>query len=434
MGASDGTPFEDTTTRIVERVERRQSRRVAVPGSKSIANRALVCAALAEGTSLLTGVPDGDDTTAMISALRDLGLGIDAPTSDGRRAVRITGGRPAGGRAWAELAGTTSRFLLGLAASGSTPITVDGGEPLRRRPVGPLLAALRAIGAGVVDDDGRLPATVTGPATGGEVTVRGDVSSQFISALMLVAPVLRDGVTIAISGGLVSRPYVDLTARVMAAFGHHGVTVTDTAITVSPGRYRATDFVVEADASSASYPLALAAATGATVVIPGLDIDSSQGDIAILDLLARMGCRVETSDGIALTGPDGPLHGIDIDMADISDLVPTVAVLACLADSPSRMRGVGFIRAKESDRLGDLATELRRCGAVVEVLEDGLAIDPSGPRLRGARLDTHHDHRLAMAFAVLGAAIGGVEIVEPDVVTKSWPGFWAMLSDFEQNR
>ena len=429
----------DATTRIVDRVERQQSRRVVVPGSKSIANRALICAALADGTSTLTGVPDGDDTAAMVSALDELGFAISSSDADDRSStIRISGGRPAGGTAWADLAGTTSRFLLGLAAVGSEPITVDGGEPLRRRPMGPLIDALRSIGADVDATDGRLPATVTGPAAGGDVAVRGDVSSQFISALMLVAPVLADGVRIAITGELVSRPYVDLTARVMASFGHHGVTVTDTAITVTPGRYRATEFAVEADASSASYPLALAAATGATVVVPGLDVDSSQGDIAILDLLAEMGCRVETDHGpgreTTVTGPGGPLHGIDVDMAHTSDLVPTIAVLACLADGPSRIRGVGFIRAKESDRLGDLATELRRCGAVVDVLDDGLAIDPSVTRLRGTRVDTHHDHRLAMALAVLGAAIGSVEIVEPGVVTKSWPGFWEMLAVFERNR
>ena len=137
---------------------------------------------------------------------------------------------------------------------------------------------------------------------------------------------------------------------------------------------------------------------------------------------------------LTITGPDGPLTGIDVDMAHISDLVPTIAVLACLADGPTRIRGVGFIRAKESDRLGDLATELRRCGAVVEVLDDGLAIDPSRSRLHGARVATHHDHRLAMAFAVLGAAIGSVEILEPQVVSKSWPGFWDMLASFEQIR
>lgn len=435
MGPSHGTPPEGTTSRLVQRVPRGQFRQVVVPGSKSVANRALICAALADGTSTLRGLPGGDDTAAMISALRDLGVAIHSPSlgtvSD---TIRITGGRPTGGTAWAELAGTTSRFLLALAATGGSPVTVDGGDPLRRRPMGPLLDALTAIGARVDARDGHLPATITGPAHGGPVTVRGDVSSQFISALMLIAPTLSEGITITVSGDLVSRPYVDLTARVMAAFGHHAVTISDASITVDPGGYRATEFTVEADASSASYPLAIAAATGGTVTIPGLDLPSSQGDIAIVDLLAAMGCRVETSTGVTLAGPDGPLAGIDIDMADISDLVPTVAVLACLADGPSRIRGVGFIRAKESDRLGDLSTELRRCGAVIEVLNDGLAIDPRGTDLSGARLDTHHDHRLAMAFAVLGAAIGGIEILEPTVVTKSWPGFWDMLATFEQNR
>ena len=408
-----------------------QSLEVRVPGSKSIANRALICAALAHGTSTLHGMPDGDDTAAMVTALRALGFGIDT-SHVASGAIGVTGGRPTGGAAWAELAGTTSRFLIGLAATGAEPITIDGGPPLRRRPMTPLLDALRTIGADVDSADGHLPVRVTGPARGGAVTVRGDVSSQFLSALMLVAPTLAEGIRISISGHLVSRPYVELTARVMAGFGHDGVDITATTITVAPGGYRARTYAVEPDASSASYPLALAAATRSTVVVPGLRSDSSQGDIALLDLLRRMGCRVDSDGDVTVTGP-GTLHGIDVDMADISDLVPTIAVLACLAEGPTRIRGVGFIRAKESDRLGDLALELRRCGALVTDTDDGLEVEPS-PQLHGARLDTHHDHRLAMAFAVLGAVIGGVDIVEPAVVSKSWPAFWSMLESFSTER
>jgi 3-phosphoshikimate 1-carboxyvinyltransferase len=423
--ATGGTPPE----RTVRPIARHQRRVVTVPGSKSVANRALVCAALARGTSTLSGLPDGDDTSAMIDALGTLGHPVERL---GPHAVRLTGARPTAGTAWAALAGTTSRFLLGLAAAGDRPITVDGEGPLRRRPVTPLLDALSSLGARVESSDGRLPATIHGPARGGTVRIRGDVSSQFLSALMLVAPALADGVRLLIDGELVSRPYVDLTARVMASFGHRAVTVTDSVIDVAPGGYVAADVTVEPDASSASYPLALAAATGSTVTVTDLRADSMQGDIAIIDLLARMGCSVDTSAKITVTGPDR-LAGLDVDMADISDLVPTVAVLACLADGPSRIRGVGFIRAKESDRLGDLAGELRRCGAEIEVTDDGLAIAPT-PTLHGARLDTHHDHRLAMAFAVLGAAVGPLDIADPGVVSKSWPGFWDMLAGFELAR
>ena len=419
------------SVRVVERITVGQVRSVSVPGSKSVANRALVCAALAPGTSILRGVPDGDDSAAMVTALRELGFAVEVSYGS-TDVIAVTGGRPAGGAAWAELAGTTSRFLIALAATGSAPITVDGGPPLRRRPMTPLLDAVRAIGARVDTADGHLPVTVCGPAHGGTVTVPGDVSSQFLSALMLIAPTLPDGISIAVTGHLVSRPYVELTARVMAAFGHEAVHLSEGSITVATGRYRARTFEVEPDASSASYPLAIAAATCSTVVVPGLRADSSQGDIALLGLLERMGCRVETSGDVTVTGPVS-LSGIDVDMADISDLVPTVAVLACLATGPTRIRGVGFIRAKESDRLGDLAHELRRCGALVTETEDGLDIEPSSA-LSGARVATHHDHRLAMALAVLGTAIGGVEIADPAVVGKSWPSFWTMLDTFAADR
>lgn len=429
MTSHDRTSSSETATRTVRPMARHQDRVVTVPGSKSVANRALICAALAEGTSTVRGLPNGDDTTAMIRALGALGHRVDTA---GPQAVRVSGGRPTAGTAWAALAGTTSRFLLGLAATGEQPITVDGDEPLRRRPVAPLLDALAALGARVESTEGRLPVTISGPTQGGTVTIRGDVSSQFLSALMLVAPVLENGVRLVIDGELVSRPYVDLTATVMASFGHHEVTVTDQAINVAAGRYRAADYSVEPDASSASYPLALAAATGSTVTVPGLRLYSSQGDIAIVDLLERMGCRVDTSGDITVTGPER-LTGLDVDMSDISDLVPTVAVLACLAEGPSRIRGVGFIRAKESDRLGDLARELRRCGADLSETDDGLVIAPSAD-LHGARLDTHHDHRLAMAFAVLGSVVGPLDIADPGVVAKSWPGFWDMLADFEHAR
>jgi 3-phosphoshikimate 1-carboxyvinyltransferase len=188
--------------------------------------------------------------------------------------------------------------------------------------------------------------------------------------------------------------------------------------------------LIEPDASSASYPMAVAAVVGGSVDIPDLGEASLQGDTRFADLLAEMGCVVERDDnGVRVHRGPGPLTGIDIDMAEISDLVPTVAVVASFADSPTRVRGVGFIREKESDRLGDLASELRRAGVDIEETDDGLDIKPSTHRLRSARLATHHDHRLAMAFGVLGCAVDGIEIEAPEVVGKSWPGFWTMLDE-----
>jgi len=329
----------------------------------------------------------------------------------------------------AALAGTTSRFVTAVAALGTAPITIDGHPPLRRRPFGPLHDALRQIGVDVAnaDADGDLPAVVTGPPTGGGVEIRGDVSSQFITALMLIGPSLPTGLQLTLTTPLVSRPYVELTSSVMGWFGAIGIDVGDDTIVVADGSYAPSEVYVEPDASSASYPLALAALGGGTVEVPGLGADALQGDARFADLLAEMGCRVTRSaDAVRVTGTDS-LVGIDVDMADVSDLVPTVAVVAAFASTPSRIRGVGFIREKESDRLGDLSAELRAAGVDIDETEDGLIVRPSRRHLRPARLATHHDHRLAMAFGVLGSVCDGIEVDDPDVVSKSWPGFWAML-------
>ena len=269
--------------------------------------------------------------------------------------------------------------------------------------------------------------TVQGPLTvGGTVTLPGDVSSQYLTALMLIAPLLTGGLRIELSSPLVSVPYVELTAAVMASFGAGGTTVAHDVVTVAAGRYRGADYRIEPDASSASYPMAMAAIVGGRVQVAGLTSASRQGDVAFAGLLQRMGCVV-TDDAAGLVverDATAPLHGIDVDMADISDLVPTLAVVAATASSPTTIRGVGFIRAKESDRLGDLAAELAKTGADVRVEPDGLRIEPARS-LHGAVLETHHDHRLAMAFGVLAATVAGIDVREPDVVSKSWPGFWA---------
>ena len=399
--------------------------RIVVPGSKSIANRALVIAALAEGESVLVGLPSGDDVTAMLAGLAVLGCSTRSSGVETR--VVGTGGTFAGGgRIDALLAGTTSRFLTAVAALGETPTEVDGAAPLRRRPMAPLHDALRTLGFRV-ESSARsgesLPVTVShGSARGGRVVLPGDVSSQFVSALMMIAPVLREGLVIELSTPLVSVPYVELTAAVMAAFGGPEVEISATSIAVSPGRYTAARYLIEPDASSASYPWAAAAMTGGSVEVSGLRADALQGDVKFLSIAERMGCRV--IDGEAGARVEGParLRGIDVDMNDCSDLVPTVAAMAVVAEGRSRIRGVGFIRNKESDRIGDLAEGLRRLGATVIEHDDGLEIEPAP--LSGAALDVHHDHRLAMAWSVIALVVEGVTIDDPSVVSKSWPGWW----------
>ncbi len=402
---------------------------VDVPGSKSVANRALVCAALADGETLLTDVPDGDDTEAMLDCLTRLGLEVERSGT----AVRIAGGLGKFRRGPltlpTRLAGTTSRFITAVAALGPGPYTIDGLDSLRRRPMAPLHEALVAMGA-IVEPSGapgHLPVTIQGPfdVTVDEVHLRGDISSQYLTALMLVAPYMPDGLRFVLTTPLVSRPYVQLTAAVMEAFGVPGVEMGDRIISVPAGRYVSRSYAVEPDASSASYPLAAAAICGGTVRVPGLTDASTQGDAAFCHVLARMGCEI-TQDGSGTTVTRrGRLRGITIDLSDLSDLVPTLAVVAAFADEPTDIHGVGFIRNKESDRLTDLCAELRKAGIDADDNPDGMVVRPSKPHT--ATLGTHQDHRLAMAFALVGLGASGIIVEDPDVVAKSWPEFWTMI-------
>jgi len=404
-----------------------------VPGSKSIANRALVCAVLADGDSTLRNVPDGDDTVAMLAGLRALGAGVAFDAGTAVTIVAGGGGRVAGGtpddpvRVDARLAGTTSRFLTAVAALATGPVTIDGDPPLRQRPMGPLHDALAQLGLAVVTPEGpgTLPATVHGPlVVGGDVKLPGHVSSQYLTALMLIGPYLDGGLRVHLTSPLVSTPYVHLTADVMAAFGLDDVEIGDASVRVGAGRYAGSIYDIEPDASSASYPLALAAVAGGRVVVDGLRANSIQGDAAIVDLLVAMGCQRADGDRLGVERDAGrPLTGVDADLADVSDLVPTIAAVAATASTPTRITGVGFIRSKESDRLSDLAAELGRLGARIVVEADGLRIDPAP--LHGGTIDVHHDHRVAMAAGIVGAVVPGVKVADPDVVTKSWPSYWA---------
>ncbi len=409
----------------------------AVPPSKSIANRALVCAALADGESELIGLAPGDDTAAMIDCLDALGVPVGVREQDGLLVGTVIGhgGRfPVGPITLpTRLAGTTSRFITALAALGPGPYLVDGDPPLRERPMGPLHDSLRSLGAVLEPGErwGHLPVTVSGPVSGADAIVMpGDVSSQYVTALMLIAPHLPGGLRLGLSTELVSRPYIDITRSVMTAFGVRRVDVEHRHVTVDAGEYLPAEYRIEPDASSASYPLAAAAMVGGAVKVRGLGRSSLQGDARFHELLAQMGCIVTVAhrDTVVMRRRDTPLRGIEVDMSDLSDLVPTLAVVATQAVTPTHITGVGFIREKESDRLGDLAAELIKAGADLVVEPDGLLIRPVD-LLRPARLETHHDHRLAMAFGLLGLVVDGIEIADPDVVSKSWPDYWNALDE-----
>jgi 3-phosphoshikimate 1-carboxyvinyltransferase len=300
---------------------------------------------------------------------------------------------------------------------------VDGSPQLRARPFGPLTDALRELGATVEDlgAPGFLPVAVTGPVAGGKVPLPGHLSSQFLSGLLMAGPLMADGLSVELTSPLVSVPYVEATTAVMAAFG-----VTVDGLRVQPGAYRATDYAIEPDASAASYLLAAAAIGEGRVTVEGLGTASLQGDVRFADLLERMGARVErTADRITVTGT-GTLHGIDVDMADISDTAQTLAAVAVFADSPTRVRGIGFIRKKETDRIAAVVTELRRAGLDAVEDEDGFTVNPGLPA--PTAFDTYEDHRMAMSLALLGLRVPGIEIRDPRCVAKTYPTYFVDLA------
>jgi len=405
------------------------------PGSKSITNRALVCAALADGPCTLRGALDSEDTRMMIGALRQ--LGVDVITD--RHAATITvsgcaGWLPSGD---AELhvgnSGTTIRFLTAMVTLGRGIYRLDGIERMRQRPIGDLLNALSALGASAVsENDNKCPPVVVRAAglPGGRATVRGDISSQFLSGLLMTTPYADSDVHLAVEGELVSQPYVHMTLAVMRAFDVDVPAEDLSRFDVSaPQRYRACTYNVEPDASAASYFWAAAAITGGRVTVEGLTRDALQGDVAFCDCLGQMGCEViEGENAITVVGK--PLSGIDVDMNAISDTVQTLAAVALFADSPTTIHGVAHIRHKETDRIGDLARELRKFGADVEELPDGLKIEPRS--IAGARIETYNDHRMAMSLALVGLRTAGVEIENPDCTKKTYPEFWKDLQSLEE--
>ncbi len=395
---------------------------VRPPGSKSITNRALLCAALTPGTSTLTGALFADDTRAMMSAGEALGAVIDADPD--ATVLRVTGADPRSGAADAAVdarqSGTTSRFILPAAALRPGRTVVDGTPQLRARPFGPVLDALRDLGA-EVSATGFLPATVQGPLRGGPVRVSGHISSQFLSGLLMAGPLMAEGLAVELTSPLVSVPYVEMTRAVMAAFG-----VRVDGLTVAPGAYRPTEYAIEPDASAASYFLGAAAIAGGRVTVRGLGPGSLQGDVGFADVLGRMGATVTRSADSLTVSAGGTLHGIDVDMADISDTAQTLAAVAVHADSPTRVRGIGFIRGKETDRVAAVVTELRRAGIDAVEDEDGFTVHPGEPR--PTLFATYEDHRMAMSLSLLGLRSPGIEIADPGCVAKTYPNFFTDLA------
>lgn len=400
---------------------------VRVPGSKSLTNRALIVAALADGTTTLNGALDSEDTRVMIDALRRLGFVVEHDPEAATIRVEGRGGVVPAAQAQIAVAnsGTSLRFLTALVALGKGAYTLDGSARMRERPAADLLNAINRLGAIARSDlgTGCPPLTVNASGLdGGFVSVRGDVSSQFLSGLLMVLPRAKAPTTIEVDGPLVSKPYVDMTLAVMAAFGVKASNHKYKRFNIEPGRYRGRPYAIEPDASAASYFFAAAAITGGTITVEGLGTNSLQGDMGFVDVLEHMGCRVvRQANATTVTG--GPLRGVDVDMNALSDTVMTLAAVALFAEGTTRVRNVGHIRHKETDRVHAVAAELRKLGARVEERPDGLVIQPP-ERPQPARIATYDDHRMAMSFALVGLKAPGVTILGPECVAKTYPRFW----------
>lgn len=399
-----------------------------VPASKSIANRELVLSALAEGRSRIDIGPEdpGDDVHAMADALA--ALGHDVRWAGGRIDVTARTGPYERASVDTRDAGTVARFVTALASASDGEVRIDGSARMRERPLLALLRALRALGASI--DGDMLPLTVRGPLQGGEVSVPGHESSQFASALLLVGARTREGLLLRITGDLVSAPFLDLT---IAALARRGVAVERVSLRqfrVAPQDVNARSLTVPGDATAATYPAAAAAILGGAVTITNASArheEGGQGDVRFFDLIERMGCSVSRGAASTTVRRSGPLYGITANVTDCSDTFPTLAVIATQATTPTELGGLGHTRRQESDRIAAVAAGITALGGRVQVFGDALRIEPVP--LRGGVVDSAGDHRIAMAFSVLGLHVPGVAITGAAAVSKTFPGFYRMLDD-----
>ena len=403
---------------------------VSVPGSKSLTQRALIASALASGDSQLLGPLASEDTRYTIAALAAMGLRVDTSDPDCWR-VAGTGGcieTPATD-IFLGNNGTATRFLTSLAALGHGRFRITGSERMAQRPILPLLEALHGWGADIVSEAGTgcPPLTIEAHGlTGGRTVLPEGRSSQYLSSLLLVAPYADSPAELAVCGAILSQPYVRMTLAVMAAFGIQVEAAPAlNAFRIPRGSYQARTYAIEGDASSASYFWAAAAVSGGRVTVTNVPRPSLQGDTNLLACLERMGCRIDSSaSGITVTGP-GQLRGIEVDMGDMPDVAPTLAVVAAFAEGTTVIDNIAHLRIKECDRLSAVVYELRKLGVEAEEEPARMIIRGRGGRnLYGATISTYEDHRMAMSFAVAGLRVPGVIIADEDCVAKSFPDFW----------
>jgi len=404
------------------------------PGSKSITNRAMVMAALASGPLKMTGVLDSQDTRVMVESLRRLGFTVEQDIDQCSCTVHGLGGRIPAESAdlWLENSGTSIRFLTSLCALGQGTYRLDGVERMRQRPIGDLVSALRPLGASLrfEQPNSDCPPIVVdgiqGQLKGGATLIHGNISSQFLSSLLMAAPACSEPVHVTVEGDLVSKPYILMTLQMMQAFGASVLFPDDlSSFFIQPQPYVAGTYDIEPDASAASYFFGAAAVTGGEVTVTGLSRNALQGDVGFAEALEQMGCEVSWQhDRITVAGR--PLHGINIDMNAISDTAQTLATVAVFADSPTTIRNVGHMRHKETDRIAAVVTELQRAGIHAEELADGLKVFPGTPQ--PAEIQTYDDHRMAMSFSLLGLKVPGIKILDPGCTAKTYPRYFEDLA------
>ena len=404
---------------------------IEVPGSKSYTNRALLVAALANGRSTLTGALFSDDTRYMCNALRTLGVQIEADEAQATFRVNGNGGDipVESTQLYIGNSGTTSRSLVSYVSLGHGKFVIDGDEPMRRsRPISDLLNALTQIGVAARSqfDNGHLPVIVQANGLkGGKTRLDASKSSQFLTSLLLIAPYAKNDMEIEVIGKL-KTPYIDITTSVMEAFG---VTVVNNNYRrfriAGQQSYQPREYQIEPDASSASYFFAAAALTGGRVKVKHLHLNSVQGDVQFVRVLEEMGCQVSAdTDGIEVSGPER-LHGVDVDMNALSDTALTLAAIAPFADSKTIIRNIEHTRWQETDRIHAMVTELRKLGVSVVEHRDGVEIMPAA--ILPAAIDTYRDHRVAMAFSLIGLRVPGIQICDPGCVSKTFPRFFRVL-------
>jgi len=411
---------------------------VNLPGSKSLSNRALLIAALAEGTTKITNLLDSDDTRHMLNALKL--LGVEYRLSDDKTVCTVIGnGGPFQCSEPLELflgnAGTAMRPLCAALTLGRGTYILTGEPRMKERPIGHLVDALKAAGANIIymEEEGYPPLKIVAKGLrGGDVQIDGTISSQFLTALLMAAPMAQNDMHISIVGELVSKPYIDITLDIMKRFGIEVYNEHYEHFTVKAGQtYQAVDaFMVEGDASSASYFLAAAAIKGGSVKVTGIGKNSVQGDIAFADVLEKMGAKVEWSDDYVSVSR-GELHAVDMDFNHIPDAAMTIATTALFAKGTTTLRNIYNWRVKETDRLYAMATELRKVGAKVEEGEDYLAITPP-KQLKHAAIDTYDDHRMAMCFSLLALDPVSVTINEPECTAKTFPTYFEVLESISE--